>query len=97
MAEEKSCKLVATWMKICRRDFACVGTFLKIALSFLYTDGRTVGIAFFILYVLFGVTPTIKAFQWCRRRLSGAPKAAPKDVEDVDCGASAPARPPPTD
>ncbi|GJE98386.1 hypothetical protein PsYK624_146150 [Phanerochaete sordida] len=73
MSEDKSCKLVATWMKICRRDFACV-----------------VGIAFFVLYVLFGVTPTIRAFNWCRRRLSGAPKAAPKDVEDIDYEAQDP-------
>lgn len=31
---------------------------------------KTVGIACFVVYVLFGIRPTIKAYRWSKRRLS---------------------------
>lgn len=28
-SQDKTCKPVATWMNICRQDFACLGTFVE--------------------------------------------------------------------
>lgn len=66
-SQGETCQLVATWMKICRQDFACV-----------------VGIAFFVLYVLFGVTPTLKGIEWCRKKFTGRAKREQMDVEDPE-------------
>ncbi|EKM52011.1 uncharacterized protein PHACADRAFT_187383 [Phanerochaete carnosa HHB-10118-sp] len=66
-SQDKTCKPVATWVNVCRQDFACL-----------------VAIAFLVLYVLFGVTPTLNAIKWCHRIITGKPKDLPKDIEDPE-------------